>query len=78
VLLKQGAALTFGHPAPDAELDAVIQGIGTAFGDHRAVPANHSGFALCGTAHEKLVGIGRATQPLRDPGDPGFPGRHLK
>ena len=31
MLLEQGAALTFGHAAPDAELDAVVEGVGAAF-----------------------------------------------
>ena len=35
VLLEQGAALAFGHAAPDAELDAVVEGVGAAFEDHR-------------------------------------------
>ncbi len=50
VLLEQCAALALGHPAPDAELDAVVEGVGAAFEDHRAVPADHRGFALGGAA----------------------------
>jgi hypothetical protein len=52
MLLEQGAALTFGHAAPDAELDAIVEGVGAAFQNHRAVPADHSGFALGGAADE--------------------------
>ena len=46
VLLEQCAALPLGHATPDTELDAVIEGVGAAFEDHRAVPADHCGFAL--------------------------------
>lgn len=52
VLLEQCAALAFRHAAPDAELNAVIQCVGATFGDHRAVPADHRGFALSRTADE--------------------------
>jgi hypothetical protein len=52
MLLEQGAALTFGHAAPDAELDAIVEGVGAAFQNHRAVPADHGGFALGGAADE--------------------------
>ena len=50
MLLEQRASLTFGHATPDAELDPVVQGIGTALRDHRAVPTDHRGFALGGAA----------------------------
>lgn len=69
MLLEQGPALTFGHPAPHAELDAVVERIGTAFGDDRTVATDHGGFPLRGAPHEQLVGIGRSTQSFRDPGD---------
>ena len=52
VLLEQCAALAFRHATPDAELDAVVEGVGAAFEDHRAVPADHCGFALGRTADE--------------------------
>jgi hypothetical protein len=52
MLLEQGAALTFGHAAPDAKFDAIVERVGTAFHDHGAVPADHSGFALGGSANE--------------------------
>jgi hypothetical protein len=77
VLLEQGAALTFCHAAPDAELDAVVQGVGTAFHHHRAVPADDGGFALSSPPDEQLVGIGRPTQRSGYPGDTGFPVDHL-
>ena len=72
MLLEQGAALTFGHAAPDAELDAVVEGVGAAFEDHRTVPADHGGFALRGAAHEQFVGIGLAASGLGYPGDAGL------
>jgi hypothetical protein len=52
VLLEQGATLTLGHPTPDTELDAVVQCVGPAFQDHRAVPADDRGFALGRAADE--------------------------
>jgi hypothetical protein len=50
VLLEKRAALAFGHPAPDAELDAVVERIGATLEDHRAVPADHRRFSLRGAA----------------------------
>ena len=72
VLLEQGATLTLGHTAPDAELDPVIQGVGTAFSDHRTVTADDGRLALGCPAHEELVGISRPAQGLGYPGDPGL------
>jgi hypothetical protein len=42
------------------------------------VPADHRGLALSCAADEKLVGIGRSAQRLRDPGDTSFPVNPLK
>ena len=72
VLFEQCPALTLRHSAPDAELDAVVQGVGAAFGDDGTVPADDRGLALGGAAHEQLVGIGRTAQGLRHPRDSGF------
>lgn len=72
MLLEQGAALTLGHSAPDAEFDAVVERIGAAFGDDGAVSADHSGFALRGAADEQLVRVGLAATGLGDPRDAGF------
>jgi hypothetical protein len=72
VLLEQGAALAFGHTAPHAELDSVVERIGATFQDHRAVPADDGGFALRGPPHEQFVWIGLAAPGLGDPGDAGF------
>jgi len=43
VLLEQGAALAFGHAAPDAEFDAVVQGVGATFEDHWTMPKDDGG-----------------------------------
>jgi hypothetical protein len=72
VLLEQGATLAFGHAAPDAEFDAVVEGVGATFQDHRAVPADDGGFALRGTPHEQFVWIGLAAPGLGYPGDAGL------
>ena len=72
MLLEQGAALTLGHAAPHTELDAVVQGVGAALGDHRAVPADDRGLALGGAANEELIGIGRAAPGLGHPRDAGL------
>ena len=61
MLLEQRAALSLGNATPDAELDPVVQGIGTALRDHRAVPTDHRGFALGGAADEQLIRISGAT-----------------
>ena len=60
MLLEQGPALTFRHAAPHAELDAVIQGVGPALGDHRTVPADDRGLPLSSPANEQLIGITRS------------------
>jgi hypothetical protein len=52
MLLEERAALTFGHAAPYAELDAIVECVGTAFHDDGAVPADDGGFALGGAADE--------------------------
>ena len=50
VLLEQSPALALSHATPDTELDAIVECVGAAFEDHRAVPADHCGFALgCAT-----------------------------
>ena len=72
VLLEQGAALAFGHAAPDAEFDAVIQGVGATFENHGTVPADDGGLALGGAADEEFIGIGLAASSLGYPGDTGL------
>ena len=73
MLLEQGAALTLGHSAPDAELHTIVEGVGSTFGDHRTVPADDCGFTLRSTADKQLVGISRPAQRLGDPSQTGFP-----
>jgi hypothetical protein len=72
VLLEQRAPLTFGHATPDAEFDPVVQGVGAAFEDHRAVPADDGGFALGGASYEEFIWIGLAASSLGHPGDTGL------
>jgi hypothetical protein len=72
VLLEEGTALTLGHATPHAELDAVVEGVGTALDDHRAMPADDRGFALCGATDEQLIRVGLSASGLGDPGDSGF------
>ena len=72
MLLEQGAALTFGHTAPDAEFDAIVEGVGATFQDHRAVPADDGGLALGGTADEQLIGISLSASSLGYPGNTGL------
>lgn len=78
MLFEQSAPLTFGHASPDSELDPVVQRIRPALGDDRTVPADDGGLALRGAPDEQLVGVGRTTDGLGDPGDPGFAVRTLK
>ena len=77
VLFEQCATLTFGHPTPDPELDAVVEGIGTAFQNHGAVPADDRGFALGGSADEQFVRVRLSTAGLSHPGNPGLGLRSL-
>lgn len=52
MLLQQRTTLTFGHTPPNSELNTIVEGVGTTFGDHRTVPTNHRSLALSGAAHE--------------------------
>lgn len=72
MLLEQCTALTLGHPTPDAELHAVVEGVRAALQDDRTVTANHCGLALCGAADEQLVRVGLPAAGLGDPRDPRF------
>lgn len=72
MLLEQSAPLTFGHPTPDTEFDAIIKSIGTTFQDHRAVSADNGGLALGGTTDEQLIGISLSASSLGHPGNPGL------
>lgn len=72
MLFEQCTALAFGHATPYAELDAVIQGVGATFEDHRTVTTDHSGFALGGAPHEQFIGVCLAASGLRNPGNARF------
>ena len=72
MLLQQRATLAFGHATPHTELDAVVEGIGTALGDDRAVPADDRGLALGGPSDEQFIWIGLSASRLRHPGDAGL------
>jgi hypothetical protein len=64
MLLEQCATLALGHAAPDAELDAIVEGVGPALQDHRAMPADHGGFALGGASDEQLIRVGLSAPSL--------------
>ena len=66
VLAQQGTALALGQPAPNTELDAIIQGVGAAFGQHRAVAANDGRLALFCTAHKEGIRVTLAAFGLGD------------
>ena len=72
VLLEKGAALAFGHAAPDTEFDAVVEGIGATFENHRTVTADDGGFALRCAANEEFIRIGLAASSLGHPRDTGL------
>ncbi len=72
MLLEKGAALTLGHAAPHTEFHTVVQRVGTALGDDRAVAADDGRLALSGAPDEQLVRISLATPCLRNPRDAGF------
>lgn len=69
VLFEEGASLAFGHPAPHSELDSVVESVGAALHEYRAVSADCCCLALRGTSNEKLIRIYFAASRLRDPGD---------
>ena len=72
VLLEKGAALAFGHAAPDTEFDTVVEGIGATFENHRTVTADDGGFALRCAAYEEFIGIGLTATGLGYPSDTGL------
>ena len=72
MLLEQCAALTLGHAAPHAELDAVVEGVGATFENHRTVTADDGGFALRCAAYEEFIGIGLTATGLGYPSDTGL------
>jgi hypothetical protein len=72
MLFQQCPTLTLGHATPHTELNAVVEGIGTALRDHRAVPADDRGLALGGPTDEQFIGIGLPASGLRHPRDAGL------
>jgi hypothetical protein len=72
VVLDQRAALAFGQAAPHTELHTVVERVGEALGDDWTTPANNSRSLLRRSANEEFVGIGGATQRLRDPRAAGY------
>ena len=72
VLLEQSAALAFGHAAPHPEFDAVVEGVGAAFQDHRTVSTDHGRFALGGAPDKQFVWISLAAAGLGYPSYPGL------
>ena len=65
---KQGATLALGHAAPDAELDAIVEGVGQAVSAHDAAGADGLGAILSGALNEERVGIRGTTGGLCGPG----------
>jgi hypothetical protein len=72
MLLEQSAALAFGHATPDPEFDAVVEGVGAAFQDHRTMSTDHGGFALGGTPDKKFIWISLAAAGLGYPSYAGL------
>lgn len=67
MLEQHGPALTLGHSTPDAELDAVVEGVGEALGDDRAPLADHFGVLLGRPPHEQGVGVDAHAPPFARP-----------
>ena len=68
---QEGPALALGHPAPHAELGAVVEGIGEALGPDRAPLAHDLGGPLGLALDEEGVGIPvRAASPSGPVGHP--------
>ena len=72
MLLEQRPPLAFGHAAPNTELHLVVERLGEALGDDRAVLANSSRFPLRRSTNEEFVGIDGTTPRLRHPRHVGF------
>src|SRR5690348_17978593 len=68
---EQRPALPLGHPAPDTELDSVIERIRKALRAYRAPPADQLGAILRCSLDEQLVRVGSlacgACGPVSDP-----------
>ena len=66
-LAQHRAALALGQTAPHTPLDAVVEGLGEAFGAYRARRADLLGLVLLGTSYEQRVRLVRVAGPLRRP-----------
>ena len=64
---QQRTTLTLGHPAPDPELDIVVECVSEALGADGAAQADGFHSILRSPLHEQCVGIRRATSGLRRP-----------
>lgn len=60
-------SITFRHPAPDAVLDALVQGVGQAFGAHGAAGTHGLRPILGGSHDEQFVRVGTLAQPAFAP-----------
>lgn len=72
MLPQQRATLTLGHATPDAELNPVVEGVGTAFQLDRAVPADRRGLALSRSANEQVVRVSSSAPSLGHPHQPSI------
>ena len=57
---KQRAPLPLRHPAPNAELDPVVERVREAFRAHRADAAELPGLSLLAPRDEQVLGVCRA------------------
>lgn len=78
MLAQQRTALTFGHATPDAEFDAIVEGVGAAFELDRTVTADRCGLALRGSPNEKFIGVSPSAAGLRHPGQAFFSGGNCR
>ncbi len=76
MLLDELSSLTFGLAAPDPELDPVVERVGKAFGDDRAIATYLSRSVLRRTADKEFVGVSGSAQSFRYPGNTTFRWRH--
>ncbi len=60
-------SLTFGHTAPDAVLDALVQGVGQAFGAHGAAGTHSLRPVSRSSLDEQFVRVGALAQPAVAP-----------
>lgn len=78
MLAQECATLTLGQATPHTELDAIVEGIGTAFELYRAVPADRGGLALGCSSHEQIVRVSASASCSGHPGQAIFSGRNCR